>query len=319
MMIWFTIGGCAAFCFLQWLIRKIPVWKYSSKYVVITGCDSGFGHLLAKRLDHMDFHVFAGCITEKGATELRKTCSNRLFTLDLDVTSAASIQKAVKLVKSNIPQDSGIWGLVNNAGIAGETGHVEWLTRADYDQVMAVNTFGVVDVTKAFLPLVRKTRGRIVNMASVMGRFPAATAHYVMSKFAVEGYSGVLRYQLRPFGVSVHVIEPGFFQTGITSNELIRKSLENKYARLEPEIQEAYGKEYRDAIITRATHFLQLANSPKVHKVVDAYTHALTARFPKTRYSVGWDANLFFRPLSLLPDWVADLMFGAFLSKPNSK
>ncbi|KAL3832402.1 hypothetical protein ACJMK2_024049 [Sinanodonta woodiana] len=319
MMVWFTIGCCVAFYILHWLFRKIPQRKYPSKYVVITGCDSGFGNMLAKRLDHMDFHVFAGCLTEKGATELRKTCSNRLITLDLDVTNAVSIQKAFKQVKSNIPSDTGLWGLVNNAGIPGELGHVEWMTRADYDQVMAVNTFGMVDVTKTFLPLIRRTRGRIVNMASVMGRFPAATAPYVMSKFAVEGYSGVLRYQLRPFSISVHVIEPGFFQTGITSNELIRKDLENKYARLEPEIQQAYGSKYRDKMISRATNSLHLLNSPKVHKVVDAYTHALTARFPKARYTVGWDANLFFRPLSLLPDWVADLIIGRFLLKPDSE
>lgn len=88
----------------------------------------------------------------------------------------------------------GLWAVVNNAGVAGVVSHFEWLTKTDYDQVLGVNLYGVILVTTAFLPLVRRTPGRIVNMASVMGRFTVATAPYTVSKFGVEGFSDAIRY-----------------------------------------------------------------------------------------------------------------------------
>ena len=74
---------------------------------------------------------------------------------------------------------------------------VEWLTRKDFDNVLAVNLYGVILVTKAFLPLVRRTPGRIVNMASIMGRFPVSPAPYTIAKFGVEGFSDTLRFVTR--------------------------------------------------------------------------------------------------------------------------
>lgn len=88
----------------------------------------------------------------------------------------------------------GLWAVVNNAGVAGVVSHFEWLTKTDYDQVLGVNLYGVILVTTAFLPLVRHTPGRIINMASVMGRFTVATAPYTVSKFGVEGFSDAIRY-----------------------------------------------------------------------------------------------------------------------------
>lgn len=88
----------------------------------------------------------------------------------------------------------GLWALVNNAGIAGVVSPFEWLTKKDIDQVLNINLYGVILVTKAFLPLVRRTPGRIVNMASVMARFTVAPVPYTVAKFGVEGLSDALRY-----------------------------------------------------------------------------------------------------------------------------
>lgn len=90
-----------------WLMRKISIGNYDKKYVFITGCDSGFGNLLAKKLDKMGLHVFAGCLTEKGAKEIKYSCSAKLETIDIDVTSETSITKAVKEVQRRLPKDKG--------------------------------------------------------------------------------------------------------------------------------------------------------------------------------------------------------------------
>ena len=85
--------------------------------------------------------------------------------------------------------------MVNNAGIAGPTAPTEWLTNEDFEETIAVDLFGVIYVTKAFLALVRKGEGRIVNMASICGRISVATAPYSAAKFGVEGFTDALRYR----------------------------------------------------------------------------------------------------------------------------
>ena len=90
--------------------------------------------------------------------------------------------------------ESGLWAVLNNAGITGLPAPVEWLHKSEFSKVMAVNFMGMVHVTNTFLPLVKKSRGRIVNTASMIGRFGfPGTGPYCASKHAVEGYSDVLR------------------------------------------------------------------------------------------------------------------------------
>jgi len=89
-------------------ILSIPrVDNYSNRYILVTGCDSGFGQALAKRLDSLGCHVFAGCLTEKGETELRKACSKRLHPVSLDVTKHDSIRKAFEVVSNVLPKSQG--------------------------------------------------------------------------------------------------------------------------------------------------------------------------------------------------------------------
>lgn len=88
----------------------------------------------------------------------------------------------------------GIWALVNNAGIAGSVGPVDWLTRREYEAVMSVNLYGIIDMTNACLPLLRKEKGRVVNMTSICGRITLAPTPYCASKYAAEACSDCLRY-----------------------------------------------------------------------------------------------------------------------------
>src|SRR5688572_25449596 len=84
---------------LDRLIRIPRVGNYKNRYILVTGCDTGFGNLIAKRLDQLGCQVFAGCLTEKGETELKKACSDRLHAISLDVTRKESVGKALEYVK----------------------------------------------------------------------------------------------------------------------------------------------------------------------------------------------------------------------------
>lgn len=91
-------------------VYRFPwVGRLTGRRVFITGCDSGFGYLIAKRLDGYGIYVFAGCLTEAGENRLKKECSGRIKTVTLDVTKSESVRKAYDYVKSNIPEGTGDW------------------------------------------------------------------------------------------------------------------------------------------------------------------------------------------------------------------
>ncbi|KAF6726749.1 Retinol dehydrogenase 3 [Oryzias melastigma] len=136
---------------------------FRDKHVFITGCDSGFGNLLARQLDGKGFQVIAACLTEKGAADLRAAASTRLKTVLLNVTDSESIRKAVEFVRREV-KERGLWGLVNNAGRATPIGPTDWMELEDFTKVLDVNLIGLIDVTLQFIPLLKKARGRVVNV-----------------------------------------------------------------------------------------------------------------------------------------------------------
>ncbi|XP_030811937.1 estradiol 17-beta-dehydrogenase 2 isoform X2 [Camarhynchus parvulus] len=138
--------------------------------VLITGSDTGIGHALAKHLDSLGFVVFAGVLNKDGpgAAELRRSCSQRLSVLQLDITNTTQVKEAYLTVSEKV-QNAGLWGVVNNAGILGFPADGELLPMSTYRHCMEVNFFGAVEVSKTFLPLLRKSQGRLVNMSSMAG------------------------------------------------------------------------------------------------------------------------------------------------------
>ena len=102
---------------LDRLIRIPYIGRYDERYIFVTGCVTGFGHELVKRLDRLGCHVFAGCLTEKGETELNKICSNRVQTIPLDVTRHESVLKAYELVKSKLPEGKGTFQMNSRVSI----------------------------------------------------------------------------------------------------------------------------------------------------------------------------------------------------------
>ncbi|CAL8339397.1 unnamed protein product [Lota lota] len=332
-----------------WLYRdKLEIENVTEKYVFITGCDSGFGNLLCRKLDGKGFRVLAACLTEKGADDLKRVSGPHLKTVLLNVTCQDSIQKAMEWTKKEVG-DKGLWGIVNNAGYSLPMGPSEWMKVEDFHKTLNVNLNGVIAMTVTFLPLVKRARGRIVNVASVLGRVAANGGGYCISKFAVEAFSDCLRSSLHHkrqrdttrcvftalllfiicsvllsvrrdihyFGVNVCIIEPGFFKTAVTSLDPIEKELYRLWDQLSPEVQASYGDKYLDKYIKIQRLIMNGICDSDLAKVTNCMEHALTAAYPRTRYSAGWDAKLLWIPLSYMPACVVDIGLKLVMPRPS--
>ena len=157
----------------------------NARAVVITGASTGIGAACAFHLDRLGFTVFAGVRKPEDGARLQQSGSDRLIPILLDVTDQPSIQRSIEIVSERVGV-TGLYGLVNNAGIA-VSAPLEAIPLPDLRRQLEVNVIGQVAVTQAFLTLIRQARGRIVNMGSIAGRstIPLMGA-YSASKFALE-------------------------------------------------------------------------------------------------------------------------------------
>lgn len=278
------------------------------KAVLITGCDSGFGHSLALNLDRQGFTVFAGCLfsDREGARSLKENSKN-IQVVQLDVTDDWQVRKAVQTVKENL-NGKVLWALVNNAGIA-TFQEIEWCSVTQFQQIMDVNVIGVVRVTKAFLPLLRGGEGRVINVASLAGRFTVpAFAAYSMSKKACIAFSDGLRQEMAKFGVKVITIEPGLYRTPIVESDYLINANRRSWAETPSEVKEVYGEEYFDAFCKSISLHMRRARS-NVGEVVKQMEEAVTSANPKHRYVPYWISDLRATFLGALSDETRDKFF----------
>ncbi|GBM51130.1 Estradiol 17-beta-dehydrogenase 2 [Araneus ventricosus] len=269
---------------------SITMLTLSSKVRDI-GCARGFGKLIAQHLDSKGFQVFASCLNpdSPGADDLRKSCSSRLQIFQLDVTKDESVEKAVQFVKANIGSSDPqkfleLWAVINNAGI--QKGFLTELTRIqDFQDTMEVNAFGQVRVTKAFLPLLRKSRGRVINISSLAGRIalPMCGA-YTMSKFASVGFSETLRHELDMWGIRVISIETESFETDMVAGENIMMRVDDAFVFADEAVRKDYGEEFLKKFkIVAGT---ALPPSPNMYKVLGDIESAVTLTNPDAVYKI---------------------------------
>jgi NAD(P)-dependent dehydrogenase (short-subunit alcohol dehydrogenase family) len=260
--------------------------------VLITGASTGIGEATALHLDKAGFRVFAGVRKPEDGERLR--AAGVTVVQPFDVTSADDIAAAVRTVEEAL-DGAPLRGIVNNAGI-GIGGPLEALALDDFRRTLEVNTTSQLAVTQAFLPLLRRSKGRIVNMSSIGGRVAQPFAGpYIASKFALEAVSDVLRAELLEWGIEVIAIEPGTIATPIW--EKSSREAEDVLAKLTPEQRELYGKRLPKVakVLERQT---QRGAPPE--KVAQAVEKALTARRPRPRYLVG-DAYVLLALNKVLP------------------
>ncbi|XP_019388492.1 PREDICTED: D-beta-hydroxybutyrate dehydrogenase, mitochondrial-like [Crocodylus porosus] len=284
------------------------------KAVLITGCDKGFGHALAKQLHAKGFTVFAGCLQtgENGARELESMQSDRMKVLQLNVGSDREVAQAVEFVKKKLKEpEKGLWSVVNNAGVT-TFGDVEFTRLDKYREVVDINLWGTVRVTQAFLPLVRRARGRVVNVSSMYGRISSPSRScYCISKFGVSAFSDCLRQEMYRWGVRVILIEPGNFvaATGILTWDGVEARGEELWCGASKTVQEDYGRAYITHQITQMKSFVG-SGLKDMSLVLNAITDALVSKRPYNCYnpmSAYWWVKLHI--MAHLPTAIADWLY----------
>ena len=252
--------------------------------ILVTGAATGLGRAMALHLAERGFQVYGTTRDLKQADELHALARERnvkLRILPLDVTDPQSIKSAVETI---VAESGGIYGVINNAGI-GLRGYFEDLADEEIRRVFDANVFGVMAVTKAVLPHMRKARrGRILLISSVGGRIGAlGVSAYCSTKFAVEGFGESLFQEVAPLGVQVVLIEPGIIKTERwTTNRGLAKHA------LSPD--SPYHDWFRQ--LEKESDQLVRASTATPEDVAALVYRALTVERPKLRYMVGRKAKL---------------------------
>jgi len=243
------------------------------KSILITGASTGIGRNLAETLAENGYHVYAGARKDKDLAEL--DAIDNVTAVKLDVTSQEQVDAAVEMIKE---KGTGLYGLVNNAGIGGG-GRVADTPIEDQNFVYAVNVEGVYRTTKAFIPLIIESGGRIVTTGSIAGTISASPGFsaYAGSKHWIEALTDSLATEMAPHGVWVSVVEPGNYKSKIRRSSVSRRIEQMKAAGEEvtEEMKQAY-----EATAKRELSFKE------PDEVSEAFLHALFDDEPLRRYMV---------------------------------
>lgn len=269
--------------------------------ILISGASTGIGRAAAIHLARKGHSIWAGVRSQKSFDELMRANVRGLQPVFLDITEEKSIVECLSFIK----RKAGILNaLVNNAGVA-VGGPLEAVKLEDWRRQFEINVFGQVRVIQQCLPLLRESKGRIVNISSISGRVASPfMAPYAASKFALEALSDSLRREVESHGVQVAVVEPGPISTPIWE-----KSVSGGLDKIE-----TYGEEMVGVYGTAFNRFKQVlaksvAKADPPSMVVDAIEHALISRAPRTRYPVGRGVRVAAVLASALPDrWMDQLL-----------
>ena len=259
---------------------------------LITGSSSGIGYETSLILARSGFCTYAGVRNTKNSDILEKKIAKEkldLNILQLDVNDKSSIDNAINRIKT---EEKRIDVLINNAGY-GLVGFFEELGLDEIRKQFETNFFGVLNVTKKVIPIMREQNsGTIINLSSGAGQvgFPGISA-YVSTKFAIEGFSESLMYELFPFGIRVIIIEPGVIKTNFFNNCIVSDKSSKK------------GSLYSNSLkkIQNNIELMQEHATPPV-EVAKVILQALKTDEPKQRYVVGNDAVMILEAKRSLSD-----------------
>ena len=258
-----------------------------NRIAVVTGAGTGLGLVTAKLLKENGWKVYGTLIEGQDDEELNKL---GIIPYVIDISDPKQVNELAKFI--NEKEENGISDLINVAGIAGPGGGLlEGISYENVRLTLNVNVEGTLNMVRSFLPLLRKYgEGRIVNVAAGV-RTPAPfTGAYLVSKYAVEGITNVLRYEMAPFGIQATSIEPAGMKTPMTANA----------AENQKKTWERMGQEVKDAYYEKINPSLEFMNSvvDKADEPIDVakvILKALTAKKMKIRYmadSVKWQAGV---------------------------
>jgi len=283
--------------------------KSKEKVAVVTGSSSGIGFETSLLLARKGFYTYATMRNLNKSVKIEEIAEKEdlhLKVLKLDVTDDESVKDAIRQIIDESPR---IDVLVNNAGY-GVMGAVEDLSMNDFKSQFETNFFGVIRVTKEVIPIMRKQgNGNIINVSSVGGiiGLPLNSA-YISSKFALEGWSESMRYELEQFGIDVTLIEPGVVKTNFFENVVINNntgSTDNKtsaYSQLTQKLFEGFVP-----MLTSSTSSVPLDVAEVIYQAIESNNR-------EVRYPVGKDAVSIIKTRQKLSDkdfgkWIKESIF----------
>lgn len=277
----------------------------STKHVIfITGCSSGIGHEAALTLSQRGHHVIASCRKE---ADVKKLISEGLDCVLMDIDDSNSISAAFAEVLQRTQGRLDV--LINNAGF-GQAGALEDISRDVLRQQFETNVFGLMELTRLAIPLMRQQgHGRIINMSSVLGliSMPFRGA-YNASKYAVEGLCDTLRLELKPSGIQVICVEPGPIESQFRESAVgySLKKIDVEHSHFKTQYQQmlgAFRQQKSESIFTK-----------KPNAVVAKLIHAIESKHPKAKYPVTFPTHFFIVLKRLLSVNMLDRFLG-YVSK----
>lgn len=279
--------------------------------VVISGASSGIGEATAIYLDRLGYQVFAGVRRETDALSLVQKSSGTIIPIILDVTDEASITAAIDLVKMR-SDSGGLTALINNAAIVIPS-ILEFMPIDEMKKEFEVNVFGLVALTKACIPLLRKAKGKVVNISSLSGKLSMPTiGTYSASKFAVEAISDALRLELKAWEIDVCIVQPGLIKTAVW--EKSRGHGSRLWDSLPAEKKQLYATEFE--IMYEYTKRSFQDGIPR-EKVAETIGKAVSAKRVKARYPVGIDTKIVVFLARFVPALLLDKIVTLFLGYPT--
>ena len=251
-------------------------------HVLVSGSGTGIGRAVVEALANKDYPVYAAARKEAHLKELASI--RRVESVRLDVTSPEMIREAADYIER---KGTGLYGLVNCAGTA-DIWPLIGSSEEDLIRIFDVNVFGMHRLTRALLPLLFKSRGRIVNIGSLGGIASAKPmGAYCMTKFAVEAYSEVLASELQRYGVKVAVIEPGDYRTNLV-DPIVKYVTQREPERALELVRE---EETEAKKWLEETYIRNFGKRQSPQPVASAVLHALTASRPRFRYAIAPTAD----------------------------
>ncbi|XP_057379581.1 D-beta-hydroxybutyrate dehydrogenase, mitochondrial-like [Daphnia carinata] len=285
----------------------------SGKSVLITGCDSGIGLSMAIAAEKLGFHVIATCLDLKGygANFMQQNYPN-IFVVQMDVTKPTDIENVLQIVKDNLQNtETTLWALINNAGVL-VYGHFDWQLDYQIESQVQVNFMGMLRVTKAFLPLIRQAKGRIINITSANGNWclPGLSV-YCGTKHAVEGFSNTLRIEMRPWNSKVILINPGnlpgstrILAAQAQHAEAMKKNFNKEEKQMYGEYFDLFQKHLQTNFAAPNLNEDQPLNDAKLNKILES---SLLLENPRPYYAnIDIGFRMFMLVTKLLPTYYGD-------------
>ncbi len=271
-----------------------------NKTILVTGASSGIGWATSLELAEKGWRVFAAVRKEADAKKLRDASSGKITTVIMDIVDYESVKRGAQEIEKALG-GAGLDALFNNAGISVQ-GPLEIIPIELFEQQIRVNVFGHVFVTQTFLPLLRKAQGRIVFTSSESGKITLPLiGPYSASKFALEAVANAFRIELRPWKIRVSSVELQTIKTPMW--EKIDTSTEKLMASLPKQTRDLYQNELKTLSVFPKW---QAEMGISMKKAVRVIIRALSARSPKARYLVGYEARLLVYSFAIWPTWMMD-------------